>query len=312
MVYMKNIISVSRRTDIPAFYAKWFTRRLEAGHVYVLNPYNKRFNKVSLRPENMHCFVFWSKNYAPLIPYLNNIEKISKNLFFHFTITGMPKTIEVNSPTHVEAIRDLIYLSKRYSPKHVIWRFDPICITDKLSFAYYEDIFTQCAEQMKGHCNSCYISFVNKYKKVITNFARYTDHSLIEFSHETLRQHSLKLSSLAAKYAIRLYACCNDYLLSDKVYKGACIDANYLAALFDKPDITSSAGPTRKECACDKSIDIGAYDTCPHGCAYCYANADIVTSREAYLKQQEYWNALGRNIQEGEDLLSRSDQGDLF
>lgn len=310
---MKNIISVSRRTDIPAFYTEWFMRRLDAGEVYVRNAYNGRFSKVSLLAEDIYCFVFWSKNYAPLIPYLDKIEKVTKNLFFHFTITGIPKGIEFNSPFYAETIKDFLYLSQRYAPEHLIWRFDPICITDKMPFEFYEERFAECAELMKGHCVSCYISFVNKYKKVFANFERYTNNSLVDVPQHILRQYAHKLSRIATRYGIKLFACCNDFLVSDKVHKGSCIDAHYLAHLFKNSDIVTIVAPTRRECACTKSIDIGAYDTCPHGCVYCYANADIEKAKASYLKQQVDWNALGTNIDYASEVKNKTmEQRDLF
>lgn len=34
------IINTGQRTDIPAFYARWFANRLKEGFVCVRNPYN--------------------------------------------------------------------------------------------------------------------------------------------------------------------------------------------------------------------------------------------------------------------------------
>lgn len=37
-----NIVSVSRRTDIPAFYSEWFMNRVRIGHLTVFHPYTKK------------------------------------------------------------------------------------------------------------------------------------------------------------------------------------------------------------------------------------------------------------------------------
>jgi len=297
---VKNIISASRRTDIPAFYTEWFIQRLRAGEVYVKNPYGGQVHRVSLRPDDIHCIVFWSKNFAPLIARIEEVERVTRNLFFHFTITGMPAEIEQHTPHYRDAISDLVYIAGRYSAAHVVWRFDPICITDRLPFEYYEDIFSECAEKLRGSCIKCYTSFVQKYKKSLVNFAKYSTHRMAEVDIETQRTYAGRLSSIAEKNGIRLYACCNDHLLSGKVLKGSCINSRELAEVFGDFSIMSApAAPTRRECACSRSIDIGAYDTCPHGCLYCYANADKTRARAACAEMDMGWNALGFNVDAG-------------
>ncbi len=295
---MKNIISASRRTDIPAFYSEWFIQRLKQGEVYVKQPYGGQIYRVSLKANDIHCIVLWSKNFSPLISRLESIEQVTPYLLFHFTITCIPKDIEQNTPHYADAVNDLIYLSKRYSTEQLIWRFDPICITNKLPFDYYEEMFSKCTEKLKGSCFKCYISFLQKYKKVLANFEMYSNHKLVDIDTETQRDYALKLSRIAEKNGIKLYACCNDHLLSNSVFKGSCINSTELSRLFNDPLITSPLAPTRKECACTKSIDIGAYDTCPHGCLYCYANADKIQSKIVHENMYTGWNALGFHVEE--------------
>lgn len=301
---MRHIISASRRTDIPAFYSEWFIRRLRAGSVYVKNPYGGRINRVSLEPEAIHSIVFWSKNYSPLISRLDEIEEITGNLFFHFTITGIPEAIEQHTPRFEDAVADFIYLSGKYSPGRIVWRFDPICLTDKLPFSFYEEMFSCIANRLEGSCVKCYISFVRKYKKTLVNFERYSDHVLMDTSKELEKDHARRLSRIAVRHGIRLYACCNDHVLSESVHKGRCINRSELSDLFGDHSLSSPDAPTRNECACTRSIDIGSYDTCPHGCLYCYANADKEKSGAVFAKMDMSWNALGFNM---EDLDTDSD-----
>ena len=126
---MAPVISASRRTDIPGFYSEWFVNRLRAGFVYVQQPYSGRMSRVSLLPGDVSALVFWSKNYGPLLGRLEDVEKTTRNLFFHFTITGNHE-LEFHVPDPKEAIRDYIHIARRYSPDHIIWRYDPVCITD--------------------------------------------------------------------------------------------------------------------------------------------------------------------------------------
>ena len=303
---MPNVISVSRRTDIPAFYPDWLVNRLKAGMVFVRHPFVNKLSRVSLRPEDVSAMVFWSKNYSPLLSRLGAIEKTTRNLFFHFTITAN-RELEFHTPDYRDAIRDYIYLAGHYSPEQVVWRFDPIALTDRLSFELHEERFVRCAELLKAHARKCIISFVHPYKKVLLNLKKYTDHRLIDLAEENKRVYAKRLAERAETYGIRLYACCNDYLVSDKIQKASCIDGRSLSELFKTQIDTRPAG-TRKECACTKSVDIGAYDTCAHGCVYCYANADKDRAAAALQRHNAAWNALHMQVDEEKKSESPEDQ----
>jgi hypothetical protein len=163
------IISASRRTDIPAFYSKWFMNRIYEGKVVVYNPYNKCGYEVSLNPKNIDAIVFWSKNYGPLIPKLDELKR-EYNLYFLFTITGLKDILEDNVIPPEKAIEQLKYISKSFSPNHIQWRFDPIVLTNKTPKEFYIDKFYQLAKELKGYTTRCYISFANIYKKNEKNF----------------------------------------------------------------------------------------------------------------------------------------------
>lgn len=293
---MKNIISASRRTDIPAFYTEWFMNRLKAGEVIVQQPFSGKFSRVSLKPEDVGVIVFSSKNYAPLIPRLDIVEKTTKNLFFHFTITGNAE-LELSVPNYRDAIKDYVFLADHYSPEQLVWRFDPICITDKLPFELYEERFEKCAELLQGRTKSCFISFANPYKRTIDNLKRYAGQIMLDPEVKEKQDHASRLAKKAEKHGIRLFACCNDYLVSWDVGKAKCIDGRFLSSLFNIP-LETKRGASRKECACTKSFDIGAYDTCAHGCLYCYANVDKNKAVANQEKHNPEWNALHRHVEE--------------
>jgi hypothetical protein len=306
---MPQVISASRRTDIPAFYPGWFLNRLKAGYVFVKNPYSQKLFRVSLRPEDVSAFVFWSKNYSPLLSKLESVEKTTKNLFFHFTITANNE-LELDTPYFSDAIRDYLFIVRRYSSEQIVWRYDPICITDKLPFEVHEERFMRCAEMLMGYSRKCIISFVHPYKKVLANLEKHTDHTILELSTEKKKEYAIRLATRADAYGIQLYTCCNDYLLSNTILKASCIDGQYLSTTF-KTAVDTRQTATRKECACTISIDIGAYDTCAHGCIYCYANSDKDKAREAQQRQNLEWNALGVNVTEDADF-AREAQHPLF
>lgn len=294
---MKNIISASRRTDIPAFYSEWFAKRLAEGWTSVRNPYSGRVYHISLKSQDLHSIVFWSKDFSPLIRRLPEVERATKNLFFHFTITGVPKALEERTPAPEAGVEDFLYLAGRYSPEHLIWRFDPVVLTDKIPFDHYLAEFDRTAGMLKGAARECYISFAEPYKKVVRNFKK-TGHTLLDTPDEVKREYAEELAVVAEGYGIKVSACCNDFLLSDRIGKARCIDGERLAGLFGDFDVDTARNPTRKGCACTRSIDIGAYDTCPHGCAYCYANSDHKKAEEFLKGHDSGWSGLGFN---GED-----------
>jgi Domain of unknown function (DUF1848) len=304
---MANVISASRRTDIPAFYSAWFVQRLKEGLVAVQQPYTGRISRVSLKRDDVSAIVFWSKNYAPLIEKLESVELTTKNLFFHFTITAAQE-LEPNVPDYRNAVRDYVYLVKRYSFRQVVWRFDPLCITDKLSFEVYRERFLRCAELLKGYVAACIISFAHPYKTVIANFKKDTDHQLVELSIDQKRDCARSLAEIAGRYGIGLSACCSDYLVRNEIKKAACIDGVFLSSLFNVP-IDTRRVSTRQECACTKSIDIGAYDTCAHGCLYCYANTSKDKAKRALRLHNPSWNSLRMHVPE--DGINKAQQ-ELF
>ncbi len=295
---MAHVISASRRTDIPAFYADWFVNRLKAGYVFVLNPYTQKPFRVSLHPGDVSAVVFWSKNYSPLLNKLETIEQTTKNLLFHFSITAN-KELEPASPDIKDAARDYLFLARRYSPEQVIWRYDPVCITDKLSFSVFLERFVHCAELLKGHTNKCVISFAHPYKKVIKNLRQQAKQVLADLPPKEKKEYALLLAEQAHKYGIHLLACCNDYLITGPIQKACCIDGQYLSTLF-RTTIDARPARSRKECACSRSMDIGAYDTCAHGCAYCYATTNHKKAADALHRHDSGWNSLTRQVEESE------------
>lgn len=271
---MKHIISASRRTDIPAFFTPWLIKRLAAGSVLVKNPYSGKTSEVSLRPEAVHSIVLWSKDFGPLLERIEEVERHARALFFHFTITGIPKELELRTPETRKAVEDFKFIAKRYSPGHIIWRFDPVVITDLLPFEAYEESFAYLASALKGHAAECYFSFMEPYKKVLRSFGKYSGQKLAVLSAEEKQRYSGRLSAIAEKCGLRLSACCNEYLVGGDIERARCIDAERLAGIFNDVDISTKPAPTREGCGCARAVDIGAYDTCAHGCLYCYANSD--------------------------------------
>ena len=265
------IISASRRSDIPAFFSDWLMERVRAGEAEYVNPFSGKLHRVSLQPQNVHSFVFWSKDYRPLLPQLEELEARGYRSSFHFTITGLPRLFEPRVPEAETAIETFSYLAQRYSPKHISWRFDPILFSAQLEEEYYLARFAQLSRLLRGKTRRCYFSFVNYYSKVQKRLARLEGIGCYDPPLERKRQLAGKLAEIAAEQEMELYSCCANDLIQPGIKQGHCIDGELLAELFPERPRVSELRPTRAECGCYASRDIGAYDTCEHGCRYCYA-----------------------------------------
>jgi len=272
-----NIISASRRTDIPAFYMPWLLNRLRAGSVSYPNPFSGQVYSVSLQPEDVHSIVFWSKHYGPLLPHLNELTERGYRFYCHYTITGAPRLLEPSTPpwpTSVEVFRTLAAWT---SPGHVEWRFDPIVFTPDLDATFYLDRFHTLAAARAGATRRCYFSFATFYGKVKTRLQR-AGIDYLDPPQEEKQALIGAMADVAAEYGITLYACCQEALATGRVQPAHCVDGALLAELFpDRPPV-SQLSPTRAGCGCMASRDIGVYDTCPFGCLYCYANQDHPTA----------------------------------
>ena len=278
---MKRIISVSRRTDIPAFYGDWFMGRLKEGFAGVVNPFGGRRDIVKLMPQDVVCFVFWSKNFKPFFENLKIIDRLGYKLYFNYTVTGLPTVFETNVEKQA-AIETLKQLSKMYSPGHINWRFDPIIISSICDCDFYIRVFEELASQFTGFVERCYFSFVAEYNKVKRNFQeleKATSVKTFQPSKDIKIELANELAAIAQRHGMQMFSCCGDYLVNDRIKKAHCIDGSIIEELFFPEGLQYKEKPTRNECGCTESADIGTYDTCPHGCIYCYANAN---KRKAY------------------------------
>ena len=266
------IISASRRTDIPALYPQWFVNRLLAGEVLVPNPYNrKKVARIRLSPDVVDCFVFWTKNPEPMLPYLKMIDMLDYQYYFEMTITDYGKDVEPNLPSTEDSIASFILLSERLGKERIDFRFDPIILNEKYSLSYHLEKFDMMCSWLHKYTTRCIISFVDAYKGC----------PFQEPEEEDMRMAAKGLAQIAAKYGLPLYTCAERVNLEEcGIRHGACIDKNKIRQLVGyKLDVKKDRGQ-RKECGCCESIDIGMYDTCIHGCRYCYATAGCESARK--------------------------------
>lgn len=275
-----EIISCSRRTDIPAFYYDWLQECLKNEYVTVRNPYNKSTYMVDLSCDKVHSICLWSKSFANVLKDPKYLSMY--NLYFQFTVTGYSKVLEPNVIDTAEAVRQMEQLASRYLPQQINWRFDPIILSlkgerepmpDSFERARLKMFETLCKDISSFGVNRCTISFLCLYKKVEqrlkkSNFEYYSP------SHQEQIEFVSRMVDIADKYGITIYTCSSPIIEGvPGVKKGHCIDGAYLEALFGKRASRAKDAGQRKECGCTRSRDIGGYDeqSCGHGCLYCYA-----------------------------------------
>lgn len=281
---MKQIISVSRRTDVPAFYGRWFMGRVREGFAGVVHPFGGKRYVVSLRPQDVTCFVFWSKDFTRFVDDLETLDRLGYRFYFNYTVTAVPQVFE-SDVDRVAALRTLKLLSRRYSPVHINWRFDPIVLSSVCDGEFYLREFARLAGELEGLVERCYFSFVMPYRKVDRNFRLLEQAENLRIVHASESERielAGRLAQIAREHGMQLYSCCGEVLLCESIQQAHCIDGSLIERLFYPQGLAWNEKPTRSGCGCTESLDIGTYDTCPHGCVYCYANANKAVARRAF------------------------------
>jgi len=269
------IVSASYRTDIPAFYARWFLGRLDAGFARVANPYGGGAYEVSLRSDAVDGFVLWTRNLRPLLPELDRVRAIAP-FTVQFTVTGYKRALESSVIATDDAVGQLRELRHRFGSRVAVWRYDPIVITSALDAAAHEAAFGALARALAGTVDEVVLSFANPYRKTSRNLdraARRHGFAWRDPPPEEKRALLARLAAIAADHGLVPTLCSQADLLVSGLGEARCIDSERLSDVAQSPVGARESG-NRPGCRCALSRDIGAYDTCPHGCVYCYAVAD--------------------------------------
>lgn len=263
------ILQTGMRTDIPAFYSRWFLNRIKEGYVLVRNPYNpSAVTKYRIDPKVVDLIAFCTKNPAPMLEHMDILKPYGQ--YWFVTITPYGKEIEPNVPNKAKVIEDFKTLSKTVGVDSVGWRYDPIFITEKYSLDFHLNTFEKMAEELSGYTHTCVISFIDLYKKVVNNFPQ-----VREVNKEERLKIGKAFAEIGKKYGITIKACAEgDELKPYGVDCDGCLTkSTYETALHTKLNMPKRKGQ-RGACACFLGNDIGAYDTCKHLCKYCYANTN--------------------------------------
>lgn len=262
------IVNVGGRTDIVNYYGEWLMNRIKEGFAYSRNPlFQNNISKISLKPEDVDCLMFCSKNYKPMLKYMKEINS-KYRIICHYTITAYDRDVEPNVPNIDESIETLIELSKIVGKKKVLWRYDPILLTKKYTIEKHLYTFEYIAKQIAPYVQRCIFSFVEMYKKLDYNMLE-----IIPFTENDKIEILKGLGEISKKYNLYTQTCGTDEN-NEKygIHVSGCTTPEILEKANNVKYKTVKAKPMRKGCHCIPSRDIGAYDTCLNGCKYCYAN----------------------------------------
>ncbi|MEI8129002.1 MAG: DUF1848 domain-containing protein [bacterium] len=300
------IISASRSTDIPTFYTDWFIERWKKGYLSWKNPFNNTPLYISFKKTRL--VVFWTKNPKPMFNNINFLNDNIPNYYFQFTLNDYDKEkLEGKVPNINSRIESFVSLAEQIGKEKVIWRFDPIILTNEIGIDNLLKKAEYIGNQLKGFTEKMVISFadISTYSKVERNL-RIENIKYSEFTNPLMEKVAIGLNELNKKWGYEI-ASCSEKIALEKfgISHNKCIDDDLIirlfnsdkslmdflgvefeeATLFDPPNkkrklkVLKDKGQ-REDCGCIMSKDIGQYNTCPHGCVYCYAN----TSKELALK----------------------------
>jgi len=288
------IISASYRTDIPAFYSEWFLQRVAVGAARFRNPFGGAMVEVSLSPEDVDGIVFWTRNFAPMMDQLAPIRDRDWPFVVQFTLTGYPRVLEPSVIGEDTALGQIRRLAARFGGRAVVWRYDPIVLTDMTDARWHQDTFTRLARGLRGSVDEVVVSFMEPYRKTRRNMDRMFATTGVSWRTPTEDEKLGLLRTLtliAAENGMSLALCTQPALVA-ALQEGAgataaqaaparCIDAQRLSDVAGRPVLAKEKG-NRPGCLCAQLRDIGAYDTCPHGCVYCYAVSDRDRAKAAF------------------------------
>ncbi|GHU03521.1 hypothetical protein FACS1894205_0210 [Alphaproteobacteria bacterium] len=292
------IVSASYRTDIPAFYAAWFERRFREGFCMAVNPYGGKPSRISLR-QGVDGFVFWTRNAAPFRKALAMVAEAGLPFVIQHTLTNYPRALERNAARFEEIVRLMRALCDDYGSLAQVWRYDPIVFSSLTDADWHLSNFSLLAAALEGVVDEAVVSVAQPYAKTRRNMATLAERYGFSWRTPPLSEQIgliRELGRIAEKRGMTLTLCAQPILV-EAGKAAACIDADRLSRIAKRP-IPARRKGNRLGCLCAESRDIGAYNSCPGGCAYCYAADSLDEARKG----------LARHDPDGAFLIPPNDQ----
>lgn len=270
------VLNTGSRTDIPAYYSKWFYNRIREGFVLVRNPYYpSQVTRYLLDPEKIDVMIFCTKNPQPMFGDADSFKALLSTFdtFWFVTVTPYGTDIEPFVPPAEHVIRSFQKLSEQTGKQRISWRYDPIFVTEKYSVAYHIRQFASMTKVLSRYTSQCVVSFIDLYEKTKKNFR-----GVRGVTHEEQEQLIDAFSVIAQEYGMQIHLCCeNEQLIRKNVDADGCMSKAVLEKALGCKLVVPQKKMAREACTCLLGADIGAYNTCGHGCLYCYANYDRAT-----------------------------------
>jgi hypothetical protein len=239
----------------------------------MINPYNRTAIRVSLAPDEVDGFVFWTKNVGPFMKHLPEVKSRGFPFVVQHTINGYPRALEYAVVNAAKSVEHLKSISQTYGPRVAVWRYDTIVFSSVTPIDFHRRNFETLCQQLRGVVDEVVISFCHLYQKTLSNM----EWAAGEFGFtwedppaETRLGLAREFVQMATANGIRLSVCSQRDFIVPGAHDARCVDAERLEAVAGRRIRADQRG-NRKECGCFASRDIGDYDTCPHGCVYCYA-----------------------------------------
>ncbi|MBN1541227.1 DUF1848 domain-containing protein [candidate division KSB1 bacterium] len=267
------IISASRRTDIPAFYSEWVMNRLRAGTCYVVNPFRpSQLRRVALTAQEVDALVFWTRWSAPLHPFLGEMAALGHTSFFLYTVTAYGSMLEPHVPQVERQIEDLHRLAERVGADRIAWRYDPILLTERHPADDHLDRFARLAAELSPSCQRVIVSSFDPYRNALRRLLSIEKPQPRPIEDDALFELLRGLKRIAEQNGLVLTSCAQGRAWEEaEIVAGKCIDDKWIEKITGRRISGTKDPGQRPQCRCVRSVDIGRYNTCAHGCVYCYA-----------------------------------------
>ncbi|MDD4124859.1 MAG: DUF1848 domain-containing protein [Eubacteriales bacterium] len=297
------IMSASRRTDIPALYAEWFMNRIREGYVLTRNPMNRaQLSRLTLSPDIVDCIVFWTKDAANMLPYLNELDRRGYKYYFQFTLTPYGKELEPGLREKAGIEDTFITLSERIGKSRLVWRYDPVILNEIHDIKYHKTQFWRMCNKLSSYTDTVTVSFVDMYSK----FKNIGADIIRPLADDEIFELAVFIGTTAKEFGLKAVACCEKYDLTPYgIGKSSCIDRERIEKLLGCPLDIGADKNQRPGCGCCESVDIGAYDTCTNGCVYCYANDGVIKSARRRAAHDPLSGLLTGFVAEGEAIKEK-------
>mgnify|MGYP004463858617 FL=1 len=293
------ILNTGCRTDIPAYYGEWFYNRIREGFVLARNPYRpEQVLKYRLDPAVVDALCFCTKNPQPMLSRLGELNAFRQ--FWFVTVTPYGREIEPLVPEKARVLESVRQLSAWVGERAVGWRYDPVFITERYSLEYHLRSFERMSAALSGYVNSCVVSFIDLYEKTRRNFPQAK-----AVSPDEQKRLIQAFVEIGRKHRISIRTCCEN---ADLAQYGADVSGCMTRAVLEKAldcrlNVPKSKKSPRAECDCLLGADIGMYNTCPHGCVYCYANYDRRTVEQNFQQHDPHSPLLIGHLREGDKII---------